>query len=78
MNEIKLILADDHKLFRNGLKMLLEAEKGINIIAEAENGEELLELLKTLTPMAGQTAEHIKVSIKNLALSLAILDSRSQ
>jgi len=40
--------------------------------------KKLLDLLKTLTPMAGQTAEHIKLSIKNLAVAIAILDSRSQ
>jgi DNA-binding NarL/FixJ family response regulator len=45
MQEIKLILADDHNLFRNGLKLLLSGYNHIMIVAEASNGEELLSLL---------------------------------
>jgi DNA-binding NarL/FixJ family response regulator len=45
MQEIKLILADDHNLFRNGLKLLLSGYNHIRIVAEASNGEELLSLL---------------------------------
>ena len=45
-----VILADDHKIFRQGIKSLI-MHKGIgDIIAEASNGSELLELLKNLTP----------------------------
>jgi DNA-binding NarL/FixJ family response regulator len=45
MQNIKLILADDHNLFRNGLKLLLSGYNHITIVAEASNGEELLSLL---------------------------------
>jgi len=47
---IKLILIDDHSLFRNGVKASLQAHKDVKIIGEAENGVQLLKLLKELSP----------------------------
>jgi DNA-binding NarL/FixJ family response regulator len=46
MEKIRIILADDHQLFRNGLKMLLEASPEFEITGEASNGLEFLEVLK--------------------------------
>jgi two-component system, NarL family, nitrate/nitrite response regulator NarL len=40
MNPIRLLLADDHTLFRKGLASLLEKEKGFEIMGEAEDGAE--------------------------------------
>ncbi len=49
MEAIRVILVDDHNLFRNGLKLLLSGCDNINVIAEASNGAELLSVLeKTL------------------------------
>ena len=48
MDKIKIILADDHRIFRDGIKSLLSDNEYISIIGEASNGNELLELLKTL------------------------------
>lgn len=42
MNPIKLLLVDDHKLFREGIKSLLDIRDDILIIAEADNGEEAI------------------------------------
>ncbi|MFB9864598.1 response regulator [Rufibacter immobilis] len=47
---IKVILVDDHTLIRDGLKSLLKSERTIQIVGEAENGQQLLELLETTTP----------------------------
>ncbi len=47
---IKIILADDHKIFRESLKKLLASEKIAEVIAEAGDGKQLLELLKTHEP----------------------------
>lgn len=47
---INIILVDDHKLFRNGMKTLLESVGNYKVIAEASNGEEFLELLDTMAP----------------------------
>ena len=42
---IKIMITDDHSMIREGLKNLLELEGDIEVIAEAENGEECLEKL---------------------------------
>ncbi len=46
MEKIKIIITDDHQLFRNGLKILLNAFQEFEVTAEASNGEEFLRLLK--------------------------------
>jgi DNA-binding NarL/FixJ family response regulator len=47
---IKIILADDHKIMREGLRNLLEKEKDIQIIAEASDGRTAVRLAKDLLP----------------------------
>ncbi len=44
---MKIILVDDHSLFRRGLRSLLECHEGFEVVAEAASGEEFLELLPT-------------------------------
>ena len=46
-NHIKVLLAEDHTIVRNGIVALLEKEEDIKIIAEAKNGEEVLTLLES-------------------------------
>jgi DNA-binding NarL/FixJ family response regulator len=46
----RIILADDHTLFRRGMKKLLQEMPGVEVIGEVHNGLELLELLKRLSP----------------------------
>jgi DNA-binding NarL/FixJ family response regulator len=40
---IKLIIADDHAIFRNGFKLLLKDQQEVELIGEAENGKQLVE-----------------------------------
>lgn len=47
MNKTRIIIADDHQLFRNGLKILLNTFPEFEVTGEASNGKEYLELLKT-------------------------------
>lgn len=47
---IKVVIADDHALFRTGVKTSLSIRKDIQMIAEAENGMQLLNLLKHIKP----------------------------
>ncbi|ULH17205.1 response regulator transcription factor (plasmid) [Deinococcus sp. KNUC1210] len=42
--DIRLLIADDHRLFREGLKALISVTGGLHVIAEAENGQEALDL----------------------------------
>jgi DNA-binding NarL/FixJ family response regulator len=50
MRPIKIILADDHKLVRLGIRSLLEAQPGFEVCGEASDGEEALKLIETLSP----------------------------
>jgi len=47
---IKVIIADDHALFRAGVKTTLSMKKDIKMLGEADNGAQLLTLLKVLQP----------------------------
>ena len=47
---IKILVADDHAIFRDGLRKLFEAAGDISIVGEASNGLECVKLLKKLKP----------------------------
>ena len=47
---IHVVLADDHDLVRSGIKALLSTVEGVQVIAEARNGNELLALLESVKP----------------------------
>ena len=50
MKKTTVMLVDDHPLFRQGLRRVLEAQEGIEVIMEVADGEEALRLAKQLTP----------------------------
>jgi DNA-binding NarL/FixJ family response regulator len=50
MSPIKLLIADDHKLFREGLKALFSITEDIEIIGEAEDGDGVLKKCMDLRP----------------------------
>ncbi len=58
MEKIRLGIADDHKIFRNGLKATLEDNPDFEIVVEAANGKQLLALL------AGKVPDVILMDIK--------------
>ncbi len=47
---IKILIADDHKIVRDGLRSLLENKKEFVVVAEAENGQIAVELAKEHVP----------------------------
>src|SRR6266571_3906451 len=47
---IRVLIADDHALFRRGLNMVLESEEGIDVVAEAEDGEDAVAKAEELAP----------------------------
>lgn len=63
---IKVAIADDHTLFRTGVKTSLSMRKDIQMVAEAENGMQLLNLLK-----------HIKPDVILLDIHMPIMDGYS-
>ncbi len=50
MNKIRVILADDHVLFREGTRSLIEQEGDIEVVGEAGEGNEAVELVSRLRP----------------------------
>ena len=50
MSKIRILLADDHALFREGLRSLLEDQEDIKIVGEAEDGLEATKLVSELKP----------------------------
>lgn len=48
--KLRVVLADDQDLFRDGLAMLLEDEADIEVIGHARDGREAVELIRTLRP----------------------------
>jgi DNA-binding NarL/FixJ family response regulator len=63
---IKVAIADDHHLFRTGVKTSLSNYKDIQMVAEAENGMQLLNLLR-----------HIKPDVVLLDIQMPIMDGLS-
>ncbi len=50
MKPIRIVLADDHNLMRSGLKALLSGMPGVEVVAEATNGREAVELVNSSNP----------------------------
>ena len=47
---IRVLICDDHALFRRGLVMVLESEDGIEVVAEAEDGEDAIAKAEETAP----------------------------
>ncbi len=48
MDKIRVMLADDHKIFREGVRSILDREKDIEVVGEAANGHEVIEKIESL------------------------------
>jgi DNA-binding NarL/FixJ family response regulator len=84
MAKIKVLLADDHPVVRGGIRALLETDTSVEVVGEASNGKETLELTAALKPdvllldmempdmMGVDVAKHLKKQkspVRILALS---------
>lgn len=47
---IKIMIVDDHLIVREGIRLILETEDEYEVVGEAENGQQALEVLQTVTP----------------------------
>ncbi len=50
MNKINVLLADDHTIVRQGIRSLLATEPDIEVVGEAENGRQAVQMAKSLSP----------------------------
>jgi DNA-binding NarL/FixJ family response regulator len=49
-NKLRIVIADDHPVFRYGLRQIVEAEPGLEVVGEAGDGQTALQLIQTLDP----------------------------
>lgn len=50
MTDIRVLLCEDHLITRQGIRRLIEDEKGIEVVGEASNGEEAIKLVNEVKP----------------------------
>lgn len=50
MTDIRVVLCEDHLITRQGIRRLLEDEKGLEVVGEASNGEEVIQLVSEVKP----------------------------
>ena len=48
--QIRVVIADDHRLFREGIRLILRQEKGIEIVGEAATGPQTIDVISDLKP----------------------------
>jgi len=63
VEQIKVVIVDDHEIFRTGLKMQLTQIKSIKVVGDVESGEEFLELLNDID------VDVVLMDIKMLSIS---------
>lgn len=79
--EIRIVIADDHPIFRRGLRSVIETDQKLKILAEAEDGEAALEQIQTLQPeiaildmeMPNKDGFEVMRAIKEKKLSVAVI-----
>ncbi len=50
MPDLRLLIADDHPVFRHGIRTLIEARPGLEVVGEATTGPEAVQLAQALQP----------------------------
>ena len=65
MAEIKVAIADDHKIFRKGVILSLRHYSNIKFVMEAENGQELLDKLEIATEFPDVILMDLRMPVKN-------------
>jgi DNA-binding NarL/FixJ family response regulator len=90
-NPIRIVLADDHEIFRDGFKAMLKKQPSVALLGEACDGEELVNLVRNLKPdvvvtdikmprMDGlQATKIISTEFPNIGIvALSMIDEESQ
>jgi DNA-binding NarL/FixJ family response regulator len=81
MHKITVMIVDDHPVFRQGLRRVLESEDDLEVIAEVEDGREALHLAQTMVPnvmlldinLPGMNGLQIARTLKDSLLSISII-----
>jgi len=80
-HETRIVIADDHPIFRKGLRSVIETDPRLKIVAEAEDGEVALEQIQTLQPdiaildmeMPIKSGFEVMQAIQERKLSVAVI-----
>lgn len=81
MNQICIVIADDHPIFREGLKKVIERDAQLKVVGEAEDGEEAIARITELTPdvavldmdMPGKDGFAVVRAVQELRLAVKIM-----
>ena len=81
MAEITIFMADDHPIFRKGLRQIIEAENGLTVVGEADDGESAYQGVRQLRPdviildvnMPGMDGFEVARKIRDANLPVAIV-----
>jgi DNA-binding NarL/FixJ family response regulator len=81
MAEIRVLLIDDHPIVRSGIRMLLEQAEDILVVAEADRGDDVVQLLRRHTPdivlldmeMPGKSGVDVAREIQDAGVPVRIL-----
>lgn len=79
--EIRIVIADDHPVFRRGLCMVIASDPGLKVVGEAENGDEALTRISESRPdvalldidMPGQSGFDVARQLQSLRIRPAII-----
>ena len=79
--EIQIIIADDHPIFRRGLRAAIETEPGFSVVAEADNGESAVSLIRELEPdiavldvdMPGKDGFQVAEAVSGMNLAVRLI-----
>lgn len=80
-DSIKILIADDHEIIRQGLKTIIAETSDLSVVAEAENGNEVLEKIKTIEvdvvvldyDMPGKNGLDTLIELKSMFPKLPVL-----
>jgi YesN/AraC family two-component response regulator len=50
VHDTRVMIVDDHKMFRDGLRGLINAEPGMEVVGEAVDGKEAIEMARKVSP----------------------------
>jgi DNA-binding NarL/FixJ family response regulator len=81
MNQIRVLLADDHPIIRSGIRLLLEQAPDITVVGETDRGSDVVGLVERLTPdvllldmeMPGKSGVDVAQELQRIGATVRVL-----